>query len=358
MSTTRTTCTHQSDDDFDEAQRELLEVGNRIRELKEMGQPHQQTEEVRQRIAALVSELNQVKERHCQVILARIDRCVDDDDDDDDDESSTTITSLVQLLPTAVAKDMKKKLKQKAKKRQAIREKKFNRHEGVQDVRCQRKIENLMAHEGEGDNFRYFSRINEKVDFCKGDLVYLTEKMDGTTMQATNNGVYKRFERQRARKAKNWHKLSEDQRYSLERVDLESRQNCYIIEAVSPYLDLFSRLPKGTCVYFEALGPHIGSRFKNVELPETIRVFDSAQNGEFSGFASTVELCQRIGLPIVAHSAPVELNLTNILTELASKPQYTDYASPLEGYVVRSIGRESSAAKIRVDDLLSLAVEE
>ena len=84
-------------------------------------------------------------------------------------------------------------------------------------MRTQRKIEHLLEHEGSGDTFRYllneslalckvpggtpailtmkltascwsdkryFRRISKETGFADGDTVYVTEKWDGTTMQA------------------------------------------------------------------------------------------------------------------------------------------------------------------------------
>merc|ERR1712187_443661 len=65
----------------------------------------------------------------------------------------------------------------------------------------QRKIFHLFQHSGNGDSFCYEPppRLNlEQTGFGAGadpcPAVYLTEKWDGTTMQATSNGIYKRLD--------------------------------------------------------------------------------------------------------------------------------------------------------------------
>ena len=331
---TRGTPTLDEGTAFGEVEQELLlQVGNRIRDLK---LEQIKTDDLKEHIHAQVQTLNELKERHCELVLAEIRRCSEDND---------RVACLVQLLPSKIAKDLNKKCKQKAKQQQAVQEKQFDVHRGVDDVMCQRKIPNLMAHEGKGDTFRYFPIVNPNVEFTIGDRVYLTEKMDGTTMQATKNGIYKRYDRKGARETQNWHSLSQEERYTLKRVDLENRANQYIAQAVSPYLDRFSKLPDGICIYFEALSPRVGKRFVNVELPDTIEVFDSSQNGSFHPFERTVGLCERFDLPVVALTCGVtEFNLAHGLDRL-SQPDLkcTGYAAPLEGSVVQLAGKESRA---------------
>ena len=83
--------------------------------------------------------------------------------------------------------------------------------------------------------------------------------MDGTTVQANKNGIYKRCDRKVARATgTNWHSLPAEQRYELQRVDLKNRGNRYLVESIQPYLERFQRIPDGVCLYFEALHPKIG----------------------------------------------------------------------------------------------------
>ncbi len=60
--------------------------------------------------------------------------------------------------------------------------------------------------------------------------------------------------------------FSTDDRYDLVLLDLDKPHNQFIKKAVQPYLHIFQELPEGLCVYFEAFGTQIGSRFCGIPL--------------------------------------------------------------------------------------------
>jgi len=344
--------------DFETAQSELLDAGNAIRQLKADVSDVDEAE-LRLLIQERVKALNELKERYCGVVLAEINRLESSAQQETKESAEQVVARLEQLLPPAAAKRRKSERRRKAKHQTAAKEKQFNVRNGVEGVKCQRKIHSLLYHEGIGDSFRYFPRLNDTVSFCEGDVVYFTEKMDGTTMQATNGGVYKRFDRRSARRSGKWHNLTDEERYSIERIDLSSRSNQYIARAVQKYLPVFSQIPDGVCIYFEAIGHSIGARFAEItEFTDTIYVFDSTRDGEFVPFGDTVELCKTLSLPCVAHSM-AELSVSNIIETLSHQPRYYSAlpAALLEGFVVRST-KSSAAAKIRVDDLPKICCKE
>jgi hypothetical protein len=339
--------------DFQRAESELVEAGNAIRQLKaDMKVAAKKGADDDADFDLLIQErvrvLNNLKERYCEVVIAEIERL----ESSGQDVSKQDIARLEQLLPSAAAKQRKTERRKKNKQQTAANEKRFDVRDGIEGVKCQRKIHSLLYHEGTSDTFRYFPKLNDTAAFCEGDVVFLTEKIDGTTMQATNGGVYKRFDRKSARKSGKWHNLTDEERYSVERVDLSNRSNRYIAQAVQDYLPIFSQIPDGVCIYFEAIGQSIGARFAEIsEFSDTIYVFDSTRDGEFVPFGDTVELCERVSLPCVAHST-TELSVSNIIETLSRQPLYYS-ALPtalLEGFVVRST-TSCAAAKIRVDDV-------
>ena len=332
-------------DEFDRVQSELSGIGKDIRRWKADAAKDKAGDEqqISQQIHSRVQELNKLKDEYEKIVLDEIHRLETNNGRQDD------ILRVENLLPPDTIKRRQKDRKRLQKKQQSSREHQFNALEGVQGITCQRKIHALMDHRGQGDTFCYHPRLNCAVPFSEGEEVYLTEKMDGTTMQATNDGIYKRFER--TKKSKKWHEQSEDMRYRLERIDLSNRSHKYIARAIDRYLPLFKNIPNGTCIYFEAIDPSIGTRFQNLEGFDSIYVFDSTRDGDFVPFGQTVELCQTLGLPCVAYSKMI-LSLSSIIETLSrSSLHYTAISNAsLEGYVVRSINT-SDSAKIRVDDI-------
>jgi hypothetical protein len=168
------------------------------------------------------------------------------------------------------------------------------------------------------------TQATDQHGISEGDMVTLTEKYDGTTVQATNKGVFKRkdnFQQGDRRK----HASSEHERYSLERLNLEDDSSCsaglngYIKEAVKPYFAQFAQLEDGLCVYFEAIGTNIQSRFGldlNGERWHDIRVFDFTFKGKFLPWQQTVQLAKKYNLPLVKYYEPQPLSYEKLVNQL------------------------------------------
>lgn len=183
--------------------------------------------------------------------------------------------------------------------------------------------------------------------------MYLTEKWDGTTVQATNQGVFKRFDKIKKGDSRK-HNASEAERYDIKELDLDDKSNKHIAKALKNYVEVFKTLPDGYCVYFEALGPNIGGRFKHIPSFHEIRVFDFSLKGEYLPFEEAITLAEQYELPLTSYKSTT-LNISNILDLLDNPTCYDDVDAQLEGYVVREVGYDlpngGAIAKIRVDDL-------
>eukprot|EP00935_MAST-01C_sp_MAST-1C-sp1_P001051 g1051.t1 len=282
-------------------------------------------------------------------------------------ELIAAVKSFENLLPRAVADSRKKGQRevdviQTAQRKQKAQQSAMYRSDGMlwADVlRTQRKIHSLMAHEGQGNSFRYHMKLSETPRFKTGDRIYLTEKWDGTTMQATNCGCFKRFDNFKKGDRRK-HKASEQERYRLEKIDFDEPENAHIAAACKPYLQTFSRLPDRLCLYFEACGPQIGARFRQAVLADTIRVFDVSREGDddYLPFADTIRLCDELGLPIVHYTeASLDLHEVCALLTVSPAPRYHGVDAELEGFVVRDVDQQGRIAKIRVDDMAKIAKE-
>lgn len=225
----------------------------------------------------------------------------------------------------------------------------------VEAPRTQRKIYHALESSGSGDHFCYYNKFSRKSRFVEGETVYVTEKWDGTTVQATNTAVFKRLDQFKKGDPRK-HTASEQERYRLEQLDLDSSQNKYIASAVERYRETFARLPSGVCVYFEAIGSHIGPRFRH--LDETfydIRVFDFARDGVFLSFDDTIALAGEYDLPLVHYEEIENVTVAALVERLSGARSYHDIEAPLEGFVLRDITDQGRIAKIRVEDLAKLA---
>jgi len=242
----------------------------------------------------------------------------------------------------------------------------------------QRKIFHLFHHTGNGDSFHYEppARLNStSCGFGDGldphPAVYLTEKWDGTTMQATSSHIFKRLDLWGKRK-----NADPSQRYDLRLVawrgedglwhgldfadgDAQSRQ------ALSPYLQQIAKLDDGLCVYFEVLHTDINTTFKHLPGFASIRIFDFSQapspsstaNGRFLPFEETIRLADRFSLPLVGWERHERLDVALIWQHLALAAQgrhYIDVAAQLEGFVVREAGMGERIAKARVEHMLPI----
>mmetsp|Transcript_70774 Transcript_70774/g.124867 ORF Transcript_70774/g.124867 Transcript_70774/m.124867 type:complete len:411 (-) Transcript_70774:29-1261(-) len=241
----------------------------------------------------------------------------------------------------------------------------------------QRKIFHLFQHAGSGASFCYMPppRLNSKdTGFGEGDIphpaVYVTEKWDGTTMQATSTHIFKRLDL--------WGKRRDgqdpSQRYDLrllawrgedtgsawrglDFVGADSR----LFEALSPQLERIASLEAGLCVYFEAVHTDINANFKSLPGFAGIRVFDFSRSegaGRFLAFEETIDLAACYGLPIVGWARREQLVAEDIWQELAfaaaEERQYATAPAPIEGFVVREAGSGGRIAKARVEQLHGL----
>lgn len=219
-------------------------------------------------------------------------------------------------------------------------------------MRTQRKIPHLLANNGlSGRDFQYLPTLNPEVVFDWNLPVILTDKIDGTTVQADNTGIYKRIDLFKSGDPRK-HSASEEERYGLRKLDENAPENKWILDACSKYRDIFNHLPDDHTVYFEAFGDKIQSRYAGVD--RDIRVFDMAWKDQFTLFRRTVDYCESLGLPTVGWDfkllAEGVSTLLKILPEARHIEEYFDLVKPveLEGVVLRQLDR---IAKIRKADL-------
>jgi len=239
----------------------------------------------------------------------------------------------------------------------------------------QRKIYHAFRFAGSGSTFHYAppARLNDaQTGFGNGHepnpAVYITEKWDGTTMQATSRGIFQRLDSWGKRKEGKdpsdrydvrllaWREedagatSSQSRWEGLDFLDSDARH----AEALKPYLHLFETLDEGLCVYFELLHTNINTTFKCLPSFSGIRVFDLSCSDRFLPFEETIDLAERIGLPLVGWEYRERLDADKLWAELAgaASRQYTTAAAPLEGFVIREAGRGERVAKARVEELL------
>ncbi|KAJ4459958.1 hypothetical protein PAPYR_4032 [Paratrimastix pyriformis] len=215
-------------------------------------------------------------------------------------------------------------------------------------LRTQRKIHHLLASREFRGDFQYLLQHNPKTGFADGDNVLLTEKWDGTTVQATNRGFFKRLDTFGAGDPEK-HEADEEQRYRLVPIDLEDAANAHIRRGAARYEEVFRRMEDGLCCYFEACADNIGARFSHLNWAD-IRVFDFAMNGEYLPFEDAIMKCEELDLPLVAY-VDATLNIPDVVHRLEQGLEYTDVHAPLEGYVIRDTTEQGRIAKIRVNDL-------
>jgi len=313
--------------------------GAEIRELKaSAGQGN------KEEIIRLVSELNAMKEDMMHQVQALLQPLLDDLCDRvangvgkaEIQPIEAEAMKLINLLPSARKKAAEKGLKELKKQALAATRRKFDRKLHTQGLRVQRKIAHLLESEGSGDDFGYFRRLATAVHGLRpGQRVVLTEKWDGTTVQATNKGIFKRKDRFGLGDPRK-HAATEEERYDIERVDLEHPQNRHIATSVRVYLERFNAMEPDLCVYFEAVGSNIQARFTHLPEFADIRVFDFARSGRFLPWSETTSLAKKYDLPIVAATESM-LDLDKVLEVLQARPCYAGgIPAQLEGFVVRA----------------------
>jgi len=179
---------------------------------------------------------------------------------------------------------------------------------------CQRKTLHLLSYAGNGQNFRYISPDENGFGLNAKDLdvsgsgcdlsitpdsnlpLYLTQKWDGTTCQATCQAVFKRLDTRgsikgRKNRSKNGgkgkgnHHISEGSAIAASRYDLylvcwfdvetgrweglhdpDNLGSKQLRDCIDPYLDRFrDNLPDGLCCYFEAVHREINVRYRHLD---------------------------------------------------------------------------------------------
>lgn len=216
----------------------------------------------------------------------------------------------------------------------------------------QRKIHHLLQSEGADETFRYLPLLRVSLDL--EEPVLITEKVDGTTMQAIRGEPWKRFDlfkRGDPRKRL----VSEAERYELRFCQPEDPSVKWYLKSFEAHreaFDEFGRQYPDIWIYFEALGANIGARYKG--LAPTVRIFDVGADGSFLPFFKTVGLVREFQLPAVAYRWEVFGTLENLLEVLARYISMDPKLPPheLEGWVLRSeVNGNEVVAKIRVRDL-------
>lgn len=218
-------------------------------------------------------------------------------------------------------------------------------------MRVQRKILHLLANNGEtGAGFRYVPKLNPEHGIDLADWIIITDKMDGTTTQSDGADIYQRRDKfKKGDPAK--FTASEEERYTLEKLDSTNPAYQYIFKAVESYREKLKNACafKGETVYFECLGDKINARYPG--LAPTIRVFDWAIDDEYCPFTEMVALCAGLQLPVVESVRRGNLTSLHKLLEELRVAKYmgdTFKPYPLEGWVIR---QGDKIAKIRVVDL-------
>lgn len=235
----------------------------------------------------------------------------------------------------------------------------------------QRKIFHLFAHVGTGPTFHYKppATLNTKdCGFGGGEVphppVYVTEKWDGTTMQATAKHIFKRIDLQGRKRGTDpsqryglrllaWRDEGKSEWCGLDFIEADER----FLEALKPYLAKIAALEDGLCVYFEAVHTDINANFKQLPGFADIRVFDFSRSaggsGKFLPFSETIELAKRYDLPLVGYEYRQKLSAEEIWSDLsaAQTRHYATAAALLEGFVVREAGEGGRIAKARVEQL-------
>lgn len=232
----------------------------------------------------------------------------------------------------------------------------------------QRKIFHLFQYSGSGDSFQYEPPPRLNSAQCgwapaSSTPVYITEKWDGTTMQASSTHIFKRLDLWGARRKG----ADPSQRYDLRLVawrgadtdwdwrGLEFQEaDLRVFQALSGYLPALAGLAAGLCVYFEVVHERINSTFQHLPGFADIRVFDFSRDAAFLPFEDTISLSERHGLPLVGWHLCDHLDAQQVWDELVMASNGGEYGTaqaPLEGFVIREAGKGDRIAKARVAHL-------
>lgn len=222
-------------------------------------------------------------------------------------------------------------------------------------MRTQRKIHHLLTNNGKmSRNFRYLPVMNPVHTFDFTKTLYLTDKIDGTTVQVKNNVLYKRMDRFKKGDPRKF-TATEEERYTLMELDTTAPQWKWIMDACKPYRLFFAKLPSYLAVYFEAFGDKIQSRFKG--LSRDIRVFDTAIEDNFNYFWFTVQICKNYKLSHVNCFRGIVNGIDAIINWLSYAVYWdkTLLEYEVEGWVIR---QKDQIAKIRKSDLKKIEWKE
>ena len=220
----------------------------------------------------------------------------------------------------------------------------------------QRKIYNLLTSEGQGKTFRYHLEMYPPFDLSLPLTV--TEKVDGSTMQAYRGKPWKRFDRFK-KGSKRKRSVLPAERYELRLLEDTEPAHKWLLASFTTYrseIEIFGKHNPGLWLYFEALGAKIQARYR--DLPPTIRMFDMGNETEFLHFFQTKQAAETYDLPLVASHKTKFSSLEEILTALehaaSNDPRLPDHE--LEGWVLRqNINGKEIVAKIRKSDLKKIA---
>jgi len=221
-------------------------------------------------------------------------------------------------------------------------------------MRTQRKIFHLLADNGiNGSPFRYLPEVSlrHKFDFTKPFTI--TDKIDGTTVQADNQSSYQRRDKFKKGDPKKF-SASEEERYFLQELDTSNPENKWILQAIQPFQNNMREMPHGLVAYFECFGSKIQDRYRTF-AGHSIRIFDFAFNDKYLPFEETIQKCTSLNLPIVGHAVRRFSDLSQLLMTFTMSehiaPELKSFV--LEGWVIR---QEDEIAKIRKDDLHKMFV--
>jgi len=267
--------------DSDAAIAQLEAQGALLRELKRAKAPKEE-------IVQAVGALNALKVDCQPAVTARLAVI---EASSDSAALADEAQRLRNLLPAKAKAASEKKATKSKRSKAAAERQSFDRTLHTETVRTQRKIGHLLTSQGRDESFRYRRQLSTEA-FAAGREVLFTEKWDGTTVQATRDGVFKRKElllvspqrspnlprfcpeftrigsNQRGSEAK--HGAPEVERYDIERINLSDPAYKYIAAACAPHLAAFKQLAPGLCVYFEAVGSKIAGskqRFSRTVRP-------------------------------------------------------------------------------------------
>ena len=215
----------------------------------------------------------------------------------------------------------------------------------------QRKIHHILKSSGNGKDFHYLPEL--AIQFELDQIILVTEKVDGSTLQAKGGELYKRydnFSKNDPRKQT----ATEQERYRLDKCSRSNPSEKWYWQSFDAYRPQFERLGlhhPDIWVYFEALGSKIGARYPG--LGPTVRVFDAGTETAFEPFRGAGEVADAYALPMVFYYYRQFSGLEHLLADLQSAVS-GDIGLPehkLEGWVLR---QGDLIGKIRVADLNKL----